>query len=135
MSHHRSLAILITSIAIVGLLASGCSTNSQAIETERLLAAAGFQMRLADTPDKLTRLTAQPQRTLVPHNQDGKIMYSYADAKVCKCIYVGTERAYGRYQKLALVHEDSVRRLQAAQYQEDAAMDMSTWGPWGPWWY
>ena len=135
MSHHRSLAILITSIAILGLLASGCSTNSQAIETERLLAAAGFQMRLADTPDKLTRLTAQPQRTLVPHNQDGKIMYSYADAKVCKCIYVGTERAYGRYQKLALVHEDSVRRLQAAQYQEDAAMDMSTWGPWGPWWY
>ena len=135
MSHHRSLAILITSIAIFGLLASGCSTNSQAIETERLLAAAGFQMRLADTPDKLTRLTAQPQRTLVPHNQDGKIMYSYADAKVCKCIYVGTERAYGRYQKLALVDEDSVRRLQAAQYQEDAAMDMSTWGPWGPWWY
>jgi len=119
----------------VTLLASGCSTNSQAIETERLLAAAGFQMRLADTPDKLTRLAAQPQRTLVPHDQNGKIMYSYADAKVCKCLYVGTERAYGRYQKLALVHEDSVRRLQAAQYQENAAMDMSTWGPWGPWWY
>ena len=135
MSRNRSIAMLIGAAMAVALVASGCSTNSQAIETERLLAAAGFQMRLAYTPDKLTRLTAQPQRTLVPHDQNGKIMYSYADAKVCKCLYVGTERAYGRYQKLALVHEDSVRRLQAAQYQENAAMDMSTWGPWGPWWY
>lgn len=129
------VTLLVTLVA--GSLLSGCASirNSKDMETERLLAAGGFQMRLADTDDKLAQLSQLPQQTVVPRQHDGKTYYVYADQKVCKCLYVGTQRAYDRYQRLALAHEASVRRLEAAEAQEDAAMDLSTWGPWGPWWW
>ncbi len=42
--------------------------------TEHLLAAAGFEMKLADTPEKLANLsTMTPQRTLVPQERDNRL--------------------------------------------------------------
>lgn len=115
-------------VAVFGL---GCAAS--AIDTERLLAAAGFQMRLADSAERQAQLEALTQRKLVTHNKDGKLRYVYADAKYCKCVYVGTEEAYQRYERFALKQRIANSQLQAAQMNADASMNWGMWGPWGPW--
>ena len=129
-----ALRILVM-VAALGILVAGCAAirNEQAIETERLLSASGFQMKLANTPEKLEHLKTLTQRKLVPHQRHGAIFYVYADAETCHCLYVGTEDAYQRYQKLSLQREIADKKLKAAQMNQDTAMDWDIWGPWGPW--
>jgi len=120
---------------IAAVITAGCAAirNMKAQQTEEILAAAGFQMKLADTPEKLARLQALRQQKLVPHQRDGEVYYVYADAGGCKCIYVGNETAYQQYQKLALEEKIADEQREAASMNEAAAMDWNTWGPWGPW--
>jgi hypothetical protein len=131
-----TLAFVALVASLTLLLTSGCATfgRGEDIQTERLLASAGFQMRLADTDEKLAALKIQPQRKVVPQQENGRTYYLYADDDLCKCLYVGTERAYDRYERLALVHQLSIRRLEAADDRRAAAMDLAAWGPWAPWW-
>lgn len=121
-------------VGVMGAMLAGCAwiQNRQAIETERILAAAGFQMKFADTPEKIAHLQTMTQRKLVPHQRDGKVYYVYADANECKCIYVGTEQAYQRYQKLAFEKRLANAQLQAAAMNRDASMNWNMWGGWGP---
>jgi len=112
--------------SLVALLAgSGCAAiqRSDAMDTERLLAASGFRMQLADTSERMAQVNAMPQRKLTPVPQGSENRFVYADATYCKCMYVGTEEAFDRYQKLST-------QQQIAQDQEAAAMN---WGAWGPW--
>ena len=122
-------------LSTLGLVGCKSIERSEAIHKERLLAASGFQMRLADTPSRMNQLATLPMRKLVPVTQDGTLRYLYADNLGCKCIYVGSEKAYQRYQRLAI-------REHIANEQEEAALDLETtsfnWGGWGPWyspWY
>ena len=121
----------VTSAALMALLVlaaaglSGC--QSMAMDNERTLAAAGFQMKLATTPEQTAQMNSLPQRKLTQVPHDGQVRFVYADAKYCKCIYVGTEAAYDRYQKLEV-------RQQIAQNMEMASMNWGAWGAWGPWW-
>lgn len=120
-----------------GVLAGGCTAirRDDAFKTERTLAAAGFQMKFADTPEKIQSLEAvQPQRTLVPRQQDGQTRFVYADAEFCKCMYVGTDKAYQRFSRLALVQKIQQAQLQTAEANEAASMNWGMWGGWGPWW-
>lgn len=113
--------------AMVALLAMAGCASTTAMDHERSLAAAGFQMKFAKTPDQIAKAEALPQLTLTPvPGPDGKNRFVYADAKYCKCVYVGTESAYDRYQKL----EVSQR---IAQNEEAASMNWGGWGAWGPW--
>jgi hypothetical protein len=138
-STNRSISVYLKagllSAACLTILLTGCAStrNAKAIETERLLAAAGFQIRLADTPEKLDHLKTLTQRQLVPHQRDDSLYYVYADATACKCLYVGTEKAYQRYQDLLLRKRISDERLEAAEMNQDAELDWGMWGPWGPW--
>ncbi|NMQ18130.1 hypothetical protein E4P82_02315 [Candidatus Competibacter phosphatis] len=96
--------------------------------TEQTLSAAGFQMKLADTPAKLAQLQGLPQRKLVPQQQNGAIRYVYVDAQYCQCVYAGTETNYQEYQKLALQRQIALEEVSAAQMD---TMDWEMWGPWG----
>jgi hypothetical protein len=109
---------------ILWLLAS-CQAieNEQAQDTEQVLAAAGFHMKEATTPQQLANLQAMTQRKIVIHDQNGQPRYVYADAEGCKCVYVGGEKNYDEFQKLSVKQE-------MAQENLDASMD---WGMWGPW--
>jgi hypothetical protein len=115
-------------IVSAGLLLSGCAAieKSNAMDTERLLSASGFRMKLADTPEKLANIKAMTQRKVVPHIKDGAVYYAYADAEFCKCLYLGTESNYQQYEKIAIERN-------IAQMNEAAAMDWGAWGPWGVW--
>jgi len=65
--------------------------------TEQLLTAAGFDQKLADSPEKLANLELlTPARKLVPQERNGQLYYVYADPALCKCMYVGTAAQYER---------------------------------------
>ena len=131
LSARRGKMVVLVAGILAAALALGCT--GQMIRTERLLAAAGFQMRLANTPEREAHLKTMTQHEIVPHEENGSMRFVYADAEYCKCVYVGTEAAYQRYQKYAMKQQQTDARLQAAQMNEDASMNWGMWGPWGPW--
>jgi len=109
-------------IALIGfavmLTACAAIQNRDAMDTERMLAASGFQMRLADSPEKLDHLKSMTQRKLVLHQHNGKIYYIYADATFCKCLYVGNEKSYQRYQKLSIEKNIAENQRMAAEMKK-----------------
>lgn len=131
----RQTLVSILCIVCVACALPGCAAmqESRAMDMERLLAAAGFQMKLADTPEKLAHVSGLTQRKLVPHTEEGRLLFVYADAEFCRCIYVGDEGAYQRYQKLSLDKEIAEEQRMAAQMNQDASMNWMLWGPWRPW--
>ena len=122
----RAIALTVSSAA---LLLAGCAAirQSNAVDTERALAASGFQMKMADTPAKLQQVQGLPQRKLFPQTIDGAVRYVYADATYCKCVYAGSEKSYQNYARL--------QEQQEIAAENEAAADWGPWGPWGPWWY
>lgn len=123
---------VLASSAALALTLAGCQALEQeeAKSTEQLLAAANFQIKQADTPQRMTHLETLTQRKLVPHDQDGQIRYVYADADGCKCLYVGDEADYDAYQKLAAQQRIADEEQEAATLSVGGPMD---WGMWGPW--
>ena len=121
----------ILSMAIL-LVACAAIQREEAQQTEPLLSASGFQMRPADTPERIAHLQTLRPLKLVPHLKDGKLLYVYADPQSCKCLFVGDEQAYQRYQALAIKQQLSQEQMMTAQMNEDAAMN---WGLWGPFWW
>ena len=123
--------VLVTSLgASLGL--AGCATPGQQIaQKENMLAAAGFNMKPADTPAKLTNLQTLPPQQMVVRSREGKPYYLYADPTVCQCLYVGDEKAYQTYQRMAFEQRIVDQQQMAAEMNESAAMD---WGMWGPVW-
>ena len=115
---------------------TGCATldRGETVDTEQLLAAAGFKMKLADTPEKLAHLQTLTQHTLVSHPKDGGVAFVYADASVCQCMYVGNQKAYQEYQRLAVEKKIAEDKRMAAEMNVDAGMNWNMWGPWVPWW-
>jgi hypothetical protein len=106
---------------IVALPLAGCAAiqRSETKDTEQLLAAAGFQAKPTDTPEKLANLRTMPPRQLVWQAKDGKFVYFYADPDYCQCLYVGGPTEYSAYQRLAVQKEIA----------EEAAVDVGHWGP------
>lgn len=107
----------------------GCSTmeQSDAIDTERVLAAAGFEIKFADTPAQKEQLAKLAQRKISHLDRNGRLVFVYADSKYCKCMYVGTESEYQRFQKLTLERDIAMDESVAA---ENASMDWTAWGTW-----
>jgi hypothetical protein len=103
-----------------------------------MLAAAGFKMLPADTPERQAQLAIlPPHQLLVQHlnaagnDTDG---YVYADRDFCHCLYVGNANAFQAFQQMAFQKRLADERLQAAEMEENAAFNWSMWAPgdWGP---
>jgi hypothetical protein len=99
-----------------------------AADMEQLLSAAGFKMKPADTPEKLSHLKTLTRQRLVPHEHNGNVHYVYADANFCKCLYVGDQEAYERYRKLAVQKRMAEGQMRALEVNPDGSMDWGTWG-------
>lgn len=111
---------------------AGCAAmeREKVQKTENLLAASGFKVKVADTPEKLAQLKTMTQHRPIRRLQDGRVIYVYADAMDCKCLYHGTQAEYDEYRKLALQAQMARERVDAAEMNQNAAMN---WGAWGPW--
>ena len=121
----KSIAV----ITVLGIVLAGCAAiqKSDSTNTEQMLAAAGFNMRPADTPEKLAHLNTLTQRKLISHERDGKVYFVYADADNCKCLYAGNQENYQSYEKLSM-------KQNIAEMNEAAPMDWGMWGPWDEGW-
>lgn len=120
-------------VAATVLASCAAMRREEARSEENLLAAAGFQMRPADTPERIAQLQSLPPLQMQMHAKDGSIVYTYADPDNCKCLWVGGPRQYAEYKRLGLKQEMAEDQLEAAESEEDAALDWGMWGPWGPW--
>jgi len=119
---------LATGAVMVLMLVAGCASQD-AIQTERLLAASGFRMQLADTPNRMEHLKTLPQRKLTPHKHaDGQIGYIYADAEFCKCLYSGSQKSYDQFEKLSTEQEIAMERRASETMLESEELRSDLWG-------
>ena len=125
LDHRRGARSFVLFAAILAL--AGCATirRNEATSTEQLLAASGFQIRPADTPQRLADLNSMPRQKLVVRSKDGTVVYTYADPDKCHCLYVGGPKEYSALQRLRVEKE-------IAAGDAESGMD---WPGWGPWWY
>jgi hypothetical protein len=116
-------------LAIQGII--GCRT--QVIqEKEDSLAAAGFILRPANTPERVAMLKRLPPNRFLRREHGDTVHYVYADPIVCGCLYVGTQEAYQQYLRDRQQKEIADQQQLAAQEYSDASWNWGAWGPWGP---
>jgi len=132
----RTMLAAIAASVLIPLTAVPASAKSNAsiTRTEDNLAAAGFLVKPANTPDRVAMLKRLPANKFVQRAQGDAVTYVYADPKVCACLYVGSQQAYGQYQK-AMQAKNLLdqQALNATSYQ-DRDWNWGAWGPWGQRW-
>jgi len=127
----RTGAALGTLLAVAAL--GACESQQQMItQHEDKLAAAGFIMKPANTPERQAMLARLPAHRFVTRQNGDTIHYVYADPLVCDCLYVGTQQAYDLYKANQLAQHIADEQLMTAQTYSDAAWSWPAWGPWGP---
>jgi hypothetical protein len=124
-------------LTVGSLVAAGCATQQpetpaqHAQRIEPMLSAAGFHALPADTPARQTQLQSLTPLKMRFFPHDGKMHYWYADPYYCNCIYSGSEKAYGAYERIKLQEQMTNQQQMAAQMNEDAAaqenMDFTMW--------
>jgi hypothetical protein len=127
-SHIRLFGAALTLMLLVA-----CQTTPPDVAAhEDKLAAAGFVMLLADTPERQAMLTRLPIDQFVIRQNGSSVHYVYADPIVCGCLYVGTEQAFEQYQANQQMANLAYQEMLVAQMYEDEAWSWGAWGP-GPW--
>jgi hypothetical protein len=126
-------------VAIVAGIAFGagsltaCESQQQQVQDrEDLLAAAGFIVRPANTPERQNMLHRLPPHTFVQRVNGDVVHYVYADPLVCGCLYVGTQQAYNQYKANQLQQHLADEQQMTAQTYSDASWNWGAWGPWTP---
>jgi hypothetical protein len=120
-------------IAALAIALTGCAAiqRQQAAHVQQMLAEAGFERKMADTPERLATLQrVVPQRKVFSVAATDGPHYVYADADYCRCAYYGDRQAYARYQRMVIQQRLADEQDMAEQMGGDAAMP---WGPWSPW--
>ncbi len=116
--------------AVAGLAfgVAGCvSPQQQVAQKEDLLAAAGFQVRPADSPHRVAAMKRLPPNRFVTKVINGNPVYLYADPLDCNCVYFGTQQNWDAYkQEMFAKQIVNEQQMTAIMNQEDWDM-----GPWG----
>jgi hypothetical protein len=123
MSRIRSGLLVFIACAAV----TGCAAQVQ--QKEDLLAAAGFTLVPANTPQRQAALAALPPHKFARQVRNNAVIFTYADPTICDCLYVGNQAAYDRYRQ-----EVFAKNIANEQQMTAEAYQMQ-WGPWGPGWY
>lgn len=127
----RTLTLLAAFLCATLLFA--CQSQQQLVSAkEDRLAAAGFVVKLANTPQRQAMLARLPANKFVIRQNGDAVHYVYADPLVCACLYVGTQQAYNQYRSNQLAQHLADEQALNAQMYSDAAWQWQAWGPWGP---
>jgi hypothetical protein len=111
---------------------SACQSQSSLVtQNEDNLAAAGFVVRPANTPERIAMLNRLPPHKFVQRTASDVVHYVYADPLVCGCLYVGTQQAYNQYKLHQQQQHLADEQLMTAQSYSDTAWNWGAWGPWG----
>lgn len=131
-------------VAAAGVLLTGCATSNH---TPNLLAASGFKIVPATTPEQLQHLKTLPAGKITFVKRNGQVFFVYPDMSQ-KQLFIGRNAEYDNYQKLLLdqreakvysqiatdnrVATEANLQSQALDAAENAAWS-DPWGVWGPW--
>ena len=127
----KMLAVTLATSLLPLATPATAKSKSSIQHTEDNLAAAGFIVRPANTPARIAMLKRLPANKFVQRTHGETVNYVYADPKACACLYVGSQAAYGQYQK-AMQAKNLLdqQQLNALDYQ-DRYWNWGAWGPWG----
>ncbi|MFZ2169782.1 MAG: hypothetical protein WAW61_09115 [Methylococcaceae bacterium] len=116
-------------IVLGGLLSSCAMMEAQETkDTEQLLSAAGFKIKLADTPAKLAHLKTLTQHKLAAHQKDGAVYYIYADATTCQCFYWGQDDSYQSFMQLQQQQDIANEEQMTAEMNEEEFLNWDIMG-------
>ena len=103
-------------LAVPVVFGAGCATieRYEVRETERVLAAAGFRMRVEDAHDVPQHVRSMPPHRIVTSSHDGNVVYVYADPTVCRCVYVGGDEEYAEYERLRVQRQTARRTRESS---------------------
>jgi hypothetical protein len=116
--------------AVAGAL-GGCAAleRQQTVDTEKLLAVAGFQRFAAESDN---RHVIHLWRDIVVRRQGGNVLYIYADPRVCRCVYVGGPEAYAKYREFAV--SEAIAADMSIAAPNSASPNGPAWAIWDPHW-
>ncbi len=98
-------------------------------QKEDMLAAAGFSLVPANTPQRQASLSSLPPHKFVHRVRNGAVVFIYADPSVCGCLYVGNQAAYDHYRQEVFAKNLANEQQMTAQIVEG---EDEGWGPiWG----
>lgn len=124
---------MLAALALASTLLAACQTEQQAVtEHEDNLAAAGFIVRPANTPQRIAMLKRLPPHRFVRRDHGDTVHYVYADPLVCGCLYVGSQKAYDQYKRDRMQQHLADQQQLAAESYADASWNWEAWGPFGP---
>jgi hypothetical protein len=119
-------------LALAVAVLTGCAAIERAErkDTENALAAAGFQVLPANTPERQASLVDLKPNTISRQIRGNQVFYVYPDAEG-NFLMVGDQAAYARYQAQLQQQQIADTNLMAAQMETMPGM----WGGWGYWGY
>ena len=119
-------------LPLLALFFTGCAAIEKANRqnTERLLAAAGFQPHPANTAERRESLVSLPPYKVERKLRGGEFYYVYADPEQ-NLAYIGNQAAYGKYQELLIQQEIANENMNAAQLNANTAQQWTDWAFWG----
>jgi hypothetical protein len=121
-------------VMAVGIAACAETPKQRANRIEPMLAAAGFRMRPATTPEQADDLKSRTPLKVRYTLKDDHPRYWFADPVVCNCLYVGNEADYQRYEALRIQQRTAQEEQQAAAMNQDAVMqEQMDFGMWPMW--
>jgi hypothetical protein len=126
----RGAAVIALAAGLASVFA-GCAAmrGSEAADTEKVLAAAGFKPLPTDTAERANALQAMKPLQLQPATHNGRTFYVYPDPYHCKCLWVGGAKALQEYRRLRVVQRVSEENQESAEADENAAVTQLD--PWG----
>src|SRR5215831_9641174 len=105
--------------------------EQKAAQIEPILSAAGFVMLPADTPKRQQQIANLPPLEISYYvGRTGKLHY-------CKCMYLGSEQAYQRYEQMQLQQNwvqkenETARNDVAAAQEEEMDAQIEGFNPYG----
>jgi hypothetical protein len=94
---NKALAVAAAAaLALAGCAGASPKTDPQ--EPQRLLAFAGFDLKVAVTQNDRDQIAGVPQRELLRVVSSPQPLYIWVDAAGCSCYYVGDETAFHRLE-------------------------------------
>jgi len=88
------------------------------------LSSAGFHIQVANDPAGQKAMRALPARRFVTQGAGDAMRYYYAEPQHCVCVFVGTQQAYDRYQKMVSQPLTSTHNV-PADYKTQAGVLLS----------
>jgi len=140
MKSKATIRFVAISVTLTMGLAACASLSSRVRDKEDLLAAAGFDVHPAATPQREAVLKSLPPHKFVRRVKGDHVEYFYADPLVCNCLYTGDQRAFDTYKYEVFERRIAdEQQLTAQMYQEPPGWwhgwNWGLWGSPGPAWW